>query len=222
VQEGRLTPDTLIRKGEEGPWAAARQVKGLFEGVPQTPETVPQTPVPTPTPAATPFATDAQDDMVPVEAVRPAAVNPMRPASVPGSPQTGVGAVYCQRCGQPAHASQYQCASCGSPLRPPQTDNTLGGLIPTGNPKSLWAYYLAYVSVLGCFPVIGVVIGLPAAVAALVMGLKARRYAIEHPEAKGGAHAWFGILTGAVCLILGILVQALTVIGIVVSMLDKR
>jgi hypothetical protein len=219
VQEGRLTPDTLIRKGEEGAWVAARQVTGLFAQVPgQAPTSVGRTPAPVaqaPTPTAPQSTSNAQDDVVPVEAVQ-AAVGATRSA------QAGAGTIYCQQCGQPAHASQYQCANCGSPLRAPQTDNTLGGLIPAKNPKSLWAYYLGFLSLFACIPLIGIVIGLPAAVAAVVMGIKARRYAIDHPEAKGGIHALVGILMGVASLIVGILLQAMMVIGIVANMLDKR
>jgi hypothetical protein len=207
VQEGRITPDTLIRKGQEGPWVAARQVRGLFEPVSQD-------------------SPNAEDDLTPVEVVEVSAAGSASLDGGRGAPRADANAVLCNRCGEPAHPNQYQCLACGSLLHAPLPqqvpDNTLGGLIPTKNAKSLWAYYLGFLSLFACIPLIGILIGLPAAVAALVMGIKARRYAIEFPEAKGGIHAWVGILMGLASLIVGILLQTLMVIGIIANILGKR
>jgi|GEM_PF-6603478 len=52
---GRLTPEHLVRKGEEGQWVEARQVKGLFpEGgaAPTAKKQAPKTPVAKPLPSA--------------------------------------------------------------------------------------------------------------------------------------------------------------------------
>jgi len=66
-------------------------------------------------------------------------------------------------------------------------------LIPTKNAKSLWAYYLGFLSLFACVPLIGIVVVTGGGRGA-GHGIKARRYAIEYPEAKGGIHAWVGIL----------------------------
>jgi hypothetical protein len=207
VQEGRITPETLIRKGEDGPWAAARQVRGLFEPVSQ-------------------IAPKSEDDLTPVEVVEVSAADSASPDVGRGTLRADANAILCNRCGEPAHPNQYQCLACGSLLHAPlpqhAPDNTLGGLIPTKNAKSLWAYYLGFLSLFACIPLVGILIGLPAAVAALVMGIKARRYAIENPEAKGGIHAWVGILMGLASLIVGILLQTMMIFAIVANALGKR
>jgi len=71
------------------------------------------------------------------------------------------------------------------------SDNTLGGLIPYKNAQALWAYYL------GVFSLIPF-LGIPLGVVAMVLGLKGLNYAKLHPEAKGKAHAWIGIIAGGV------------------------
>ncbi len=43
ASEGRMTPETLVRKGEEGTWVPASRVKGLhFAGPPSLPARLPQ------------------------------------------------------------------------------------------------------------------------------------------------------------------------------------
>ena len=81
---------------------------------------------------------------------------------------------------------------------PPGTGNestsTLSAVIPYKNPMALGAYYLGIFSLI---PVIGVVLALPAVVLG-VLGLGRHR---RNPLAKGKAHAWVGISTGSVSLI---------------------
>ncbi len=62
-----------------------------------------------------------------------------------------------------------------------------GGLIPYKNSSALIAYYLGVFSIIPCFP-----LGL----AAFFLGLKGLKYYKEHPETKGKAHAWVGIIAG--------------------------
>jgi hypothetical protein len=81
-----------------------------------------------------------------------------------------------------------------APIGPPPLPVDRGsGLIPTGNPPALVAYYLAVFSLIPCF---GVLLAIPA----VVLGIIGLRKAKAHPEAKGAAHAWFatilGLLTG--------------------------
>lgn len=72
---------------------------------------------------------------------------------------------------------------------PPPSDNTLGGLIPYKNSSALLAYYLGVFSLIPC---VGIVLG----IAAFVLGLRGLAFAKLHPEAKGKAHAWIGIIVG--------------------------
>lgn len=81
----------------------------------------------------------------------------------------------------------------GYQTMPPASSNTLGGLIPTGNPKALLSYYIGLFSIL-C----GVLMG-PVAIFLGVHGLKLFR---EHPEVKGNIHSWVGIICGTISTLL--------------------
>lgn len=72
--------------------------------------------------------------------------------------------------------------------RPPQGDST-GGVIPYKNPKALIAYYCGVFSLIPC---LGIVPG----IAGVILGIMGLRYRTEHPEVKGTAHAWIGIILG--------------------------
>jgi hypothetical protein len=65
----------------------------------------------------------------------------------------------------------------------------MDGLIPTKNPSALVAYYLGVFSLIPC-------LGLLLAIPALILGIKGLTFAKEHPETKGKAHAWVGIIMG--------------------------
>lgn len=75
----------------------------------------------------------------------------------------------------------------------PQSDAT-GGVIPYKNPLALTAYYLG---IFGIIPFVGLVLAIPAIVLG-VLGLKKQK---ENPIVKGVAHAWIGIVLGAISLI---------------------
>jgi hypothetical protein len=49
------------------------------------------------------------------------------------------------------------------------------------------------------------------AIPALILGLKGVRFAREHPEAHGKAHAWVGVIMGALFTLIwgGLLIMAL-------------
>lgn len=99
----------------------------------------------------------------------------------------------CRECGTENGDNNFKCTQCGAVLHParPQvvvnSNETLGGLFPTGNPPALAAYYL------GIFSLIPL-LGIPMGITAVVMGIKALRNVREHPEVKGKVHAWVGIL----------------------------
>jgi hypothetical protein len=94
------------------------------------------------------------------------------------------------------------------PARPPmlpapstEPGDATGGLIPYKNPKALIAYYLGIFSLIPC-------VGFFLAIAAVilgVLGLKARKV---HPQVHGVAHAWIGIIVGAIVLVAHVIALA--------------
>lgn len=102
--------------------------------------------------------------------------------------------MYCPKCGTANDDNNFRCTGCGQVLhgavqRPVVVDDTTSGLIPTKNPNALIAYYLAVFSLIPCT-------GLFTGIAALILGLKGLSFGKEHPEVKGIAHAWVGIILG--------------------------
>jgi len=83
-----------------------------------------------------------------------------------------------------------------------------GGLIPYKNSSALIAYYLGVFSIIPCFP-----LGL----AAFFLGLKGLKYSKEHPETKGSAHAWIGIIAGGLFGFGWLLVMIVMIIGALLS-----
>ena len=89
---------------------------------------------------------------------------------------------------------------------PPQSDGTLGGLIPYKNQSALISYYFGVFSVIPC-------LAIPLGIAAFVLGIKGLRLARLHPEAKGKAHAWVGIIAGGFFA----LINLIAVVGAIVA-----
>ena len=83
-----------------------------------------------------------------------------------------------------------------------------GGLIPYKNSSALIAYYLGVFSIIPCFP-----LGL----AAFFLGLKGLKYSKDHPETKGSAHAWVGIIAGGFFGFGWLIVLLVVVIGAIVA-----
>jgi hypothetical protein len=109
--------------------------------------------------------------------------------------------IFCSKCGQQNLENNFKCVRCGfvlhgspEPKYVVTDDNTLGGLIPYKNVQGLWAYYLGIFSLIPVF-------GIPLGIAALILGIKGLKYANLHPEVRGKAHAWTGIILGALCVI---------------------
>jgi len=126
--------------------------------------------------------------------------DPVMP-SPPPVPQTSSEIMFCPKCGQQNLENNFRCTRCGFVLHDPAQpqyvvtdDSTLGGLIPYKNVQALLAYYLGVFSLIPC-------IGIPLGIAALVLGIKGLKYAKLHPEAKGKAHAWAGIILGTLCAV---------------------
>ena len=87
-----------------------------------------------------------------------------------------------------------------APTTPASTSKEDGGvstLIPYKNTSALIAYYLGVFCII-CPPILSI--------PALVLGIKGLRNVSENPEAKGTVHAWIGIVSGSVFLILSIAV----------------
>jgi hypothetical protein len=133
--------------------------------------------------------------------------------------------MFCPRCGTASPDGSAACSSCGAPQPQPvqeldqasvymppaaPADNTLGGLIPLKNPYALTAYYLAVFSLIPC-------LGLFLGFAALALGHKGRKYAVEHPDARGATHAWIGIILGGLCGLANLALMVLVVVGIIQS-----
>jgi hypothetical protein len=86
------------------------------------------------------------------------------------------------------------------PQAPPELDlrkpeGALTRMVPYRNPLALTSYYLAVFSLL---PVLALILA-PLAVFFGTIGLRQAR---QHPESRGGAHAWFGIVLGTLMTLL--------------------
>lgn len=101
----------------------------------------------------------------------------------------------------------YQAPSAGyeppvaQPVARPLSgpEEVLQTIIPVRNMPALIGYYLGLFS---CFPVLG----FPLAIAGVILGWKGIRRAWQHPEAKGGIHAWVGLICGSIGLLLNLLI----------------
>ena len=150
---------------------------------------------------------------VPERSVVPPPLPPANIPQVPISPEAGSATIFCAQCGQKNDQNNFKCVRCGELLhgRPAAyvmvDDSTMGGLIPYKNAQALWAYYLGIFALIPC-------LGFPLAVAALVLGLRGLKFAALHPEAKGKAHCWVGI-------VLGSLVALASLIGILIVVANR-
>ena len=77
---------------------------------------------------------------------------------------------------------------------PPPANNAISTLIPYRNAPALIAYYLGVFSLIPC---VGFLLGL----AAIILGVMGLKQASNRPETKGKAHAWVGIILGALVII---------------------
>jgi hypothetical protein len=81
-------------------------------------------------------------------------------------------------------------------------------MVPTGNKPALAAYYLSLAALTvgavaylapssAAVPAIGAIVGAVSVVCGL-LGLRLQR---QHPAVRGGGHAWFGLVLGALSAI---------------------
>lgn len=78
--------------------------------------------------------------------------------------------------------------------QPMEEGDATGGLIPYKNPPALIGYYLGY---LGFLPLLGI----PIAMAAIVLGFIGLRKRKKNPAVRGKGHALFAIIAGFIGLI---------------------
>ena len=125
--------------------------------------------------------------------------------------------MFCPKCGAENSNANNNCTKCGNLLNgaEPQAQRVQGSdvgistIIPYKNAPALIGYYLGVFSIIPFFPI---------GITALILGIKGLKKAKEHPEAKGKAHAWVGIIAGG---FFGLLWTALTVIMIIIAMSAK-
>ena len=89
---------------------------------------------------------------------------------------------------------------------PPTDDAPLSGLIPYKNPPALIGYY---VSIVSCFPFLGLLLGPPAIVLGII-GIRRRK---AEPQRKGLAHAWIAISFGIIGTCLNLFLTIAMIIG---------
>jgi hypothetical protein len=108
--------------------------------------------------------------------------------------------------------------SQNSPTPVPPANPSLAGapanavefFVPYKNGYAIAAYYLGIFSFI---PGIGILLGIPA----FILGLKGRKLAVQHPEARGKVHAWVGIIMGGVFGIGQLLLLVLIIVGVLVA-----
>jgi hypothetical protein len=120
----------------------------------------------------------------------------------------------CPKCGASNDNNTDRCANCSTVIGPeaqaaalyahtvPTEATALGGLIPYKNSSALTAYYL------GVFSLVCGILSIPA----VIFGIMGLKFALLHPELKGKAHAWVGIVLGGVTTLLYAVI--ITIVGI--------
>lgn len=91
------------------------------------------------------------------------------------------------------------------PPAPIQGDVT-GGVIPYKNPQALLSYYFG---IFGLVPLLGI----PFALAAIILGIVGLKLSRITPAIRGQVHAWIGIVLGASSLLGHIVVIALIIVA---------
>jgi hypothetical protein len=91
----------------------------------------------------------------------------------------------------------------------PQEGDSTGGVIPYKNMPALLAYYLGILSLICCL------FAVPFGIVPLVLGIIGLKRRAANPAIHGTAHAWIGIVLGALNLVACLLIIVLFVIGAV-------
>ncbi len=96
-----------------------------------------------------------------------------------------------------------------------QPPDAIETLIPYRNKPALIAYYSGLFSL---FPVFG----LPLAIIALIFGFKGLGLRKRQPNVKGTAHAWIGILSGSIGLLINLCIFTGIIVAIVTAVQQPR
>jgi hypothetical protein len=86
-------------------------------------------------------------------------------------------------------------------------DSVVETFIPSRNGPALTSYYLGIFSLLPCF-------GLPMGIAAIYFGVQGLGRVRQNPEVRGGAHAWVGLICGALFGLFNLVLIVLFVVGL--------
>lgn len=109
----------------------------------------------------------------------------------------------CPKCGSANPEGAQSCRRCETALvapagapsgQPAARDDWVSRQIPYKNPMALTAYYIGVFSMIPC-------LGAPLAVAAIPLGILGLQAAKKNPGLHGKAHAWTGIVLGALSLL---------------------
>ena len=98
-------------------------------------------------------------------------------------------------------SNPFQSPQVPQPYPPhPMEGDSTGGVIPYKNMPALLAYYLGILSLVCCF------VAVPFGVAPLVLGIIGLQRRAANPAIHGTAHAWIGIVLGALNLLVCVLI----------------
>jgi hypothetical protein len=103
-------------------------------------------------------------------------------------------------------SSPFNSPPTPAPYPPAQGDAT-GGVIPYKNMPALLAYYLGIFSLLCCF------IATPLGIVPIVLGVIGLQKRAANPAIHGTAHAWIGIVLGALNVVVSLLFIVLALLG---------
>jgi hypothetical protein len=115
--------------------------------------------------------------------------------------------MHCPGCDAVNAPEAVHCQTCGDKLPRSVGDDAakkrrLASVIPDKNPRALAGYYCGFLALV---PVVGIVL----APVAIVLGIMGLRHRLDHPEARGAAHAVIAIVCGALSLACNPVIAAL-------------
>jgi hypothetical protein len=87
-------------------------------------------------------------------------------------------------------------------------DSVVETFIPSRNGPALTSYYLGIFSLLPC-------LGLPMGVTAVYYGLQGLARERQNPDVRGGAHAWVGVICGALFGLFNLLLIVAVIVGLI-------